>query len=152
MQGVLECRYPEPVRILPLVEQIVRRYLLKEMAGGHRLPGGMDLFAVEGATAGIIYLFNTLGEIAPGDAIAVGTPIFTPYLEIPGLDEYRLVEVAVEADPLTGWQYPHPELDKLLDPRIKAFLLVNPGNPTSVKIGPAGLDRITKPVGTKRAG
>jgi aspartate 4-decarboxylase len=153
VQGVLGCQYPEPVRMLPLAEQVVRRYLLKEMTGGRPMPGGIDLFAVEGATAGITYLFNTLRItklIAPGDAIAIGTPIFTPYLEIPRLDEYRLVEVLVEADPAAGWQYPTHGLAKLLDPQVKALLLVNPGNPTSVKIDSAGLDRIATLVASKR--
>jgi aspartate 4-decarboxylase len=42
-------------------------------------------------------------------------------------------------------------LDKLVDPRVKAFLLVNPGNPSSVKIDQAGLDEISKIVtGSRR--
>jgi aspartate 4-decarboxylase len=152
-EGVLGCQYPEPVRMLPLVEKIVRRYLRKEMVGGHPFADGIDLFAVEGATAGITYLFNSLRMnklITPGDRIAIGTPIFTPYLEIPLLDEYRLVELAIEADPASGWQYPRSELDQLLDPRVKTLLLVNPGNPTSVKIDQAGLRRIADIVATKR--
>jgi aspartate 4-decarboxylase len=71
--------------------------------------------------------------IAPEDTVAIGVPIFAPYLEIPKLNDYRLVELAVEADPEAGWQYSDRELDKLLDPQVKAFLLVNPNNPTSVK-------------------
>ena len=48
--------------------------------------GKIDLFAVEGATAGITYVFNSLREnklIASGDTIAIGMPIFAPYIEIP---------------------------------------------------------------------
>ncbi|HEV2334681.1 MAG TPA: bifunctional aspartate transaminase/aspartate 4-decarboxylase [Stellaceae bacterium] len=153
VQGVLGCNYPEPVRMLPCSEEIVRRYLVREMTGGSRLTAGIDLFAVEGGTAGITYVFNSLREnklLVPGDRIAIGMPIFTPYIEIPRLDDYRLVEVAVNADPEAGWQYPDSELDKLLDPRIKAFLLVNPGNPTSVKINRAGLTRIAQIVESKR--
>ena len=59
-QGALGCLYPEPVRMLPVCEQIVSRYLIKEMTGGMVPAGDIDLFAVEGATAGITYLFNTL--------------------------------------------------------------------------------------------
>jgi len=152
-QGILGCLYPEPVRMLPLTERIVRRYVVKEMTGGRPVAGGIDLFAVEGATAGITYLFNSLRVnkvIARGDTIAIGTPIFTPYLEIPQLGEYQLVKLAIEADSATGWQYPQSELNKLLDSRVKAFLLVNPGNPTSVKINRPGLDRIAEIVATKR--
>lgn len=153
VQGVLGCNYPEPVRMLPHVEEVVRRYLLKEMTGASPLTTGINLFAVEGGTAGITYVFNSLREnklLAPGDVIAIGMPIFTPYIEIPQLNDYRLIELAIEADPEAGWQYPERELDKLLDPRVKTFLLVNPGNPSSVKINPVGLDRISQIVRTKR--
>ena len=142
--GVLGCNYPEPVRMLRHAEEIVRRYLAREMGG----PGpslGVELCAVEGATAGVTYVFNSLREnglIAPGDTVAIGTPIFSPYLEIPLLNDYRLAELTVAADPDIGWQYPESELAKLSDPRVKALLLVNPGNPTSVKIDRTGLARI----------
>jgi CBS domain-containing protein len=152
-QGVLGCNYPEPVRMLTHAEEIVRRYLLNEMTGGSSLATGIDLFAVEGGTAGITYVFNSLREnklLAPGDVIAIGMPIFTPYIKIPQLNDYRLIELAIEADPEAGWQYPERELDKLLDPRVKAFLVVNPGNPSSVKINQAGLNRISQIVRTKR--
>lgn len=153
VQGVLGCNYPEPVRMLTHTEHIVRRYLEKEMCRGRPPPGAIDLFAVEGGTAGISYVFNTLREnrlLVPGDTIALGMPIFTPYIEIPRLDNYRLVELAIKADPEAGWQYPDRELDKLLDPRVKALLLVNPGNPSSVKINKAGLARISRIVRSQR--
>jgi len=153
VQGVLGCNYPEPVRMLPHAAEVVRRFLLKEMTGGCPLTTGIDLFAVEGGTAGITYVFNSLREnrlLAPGDEIAIGMPIFTPYIEIPHLNDYRLVEVAINADAEAGWQYPDSELDKLLDPRVKAFLLVNPGNPSSVKINHAGLARISQIVASQR--
>ncbi len=146
VEGVLGCTYPAPVRILAHTEQIVRHYVLREIIDGRAPSQAIDLFAVEGATAGITYIFNSLREnrlLLPGDAIAVGMPIFTPYIEIPRLGDFRLVEVPIEADPEVGWQYPDRELDKLLDPRIKAFLLVNPGNPASVKIGRHGLQKIS---------
>lgn len=78
------------------------------------------------------YIFNSLKEnkiIKNGDRIAIGSPIFTPYLEIPKLNDYQLEEVLIEADPNLGWQYPESELRKLEDPSIKAFFLVNPSNP-----------------------
>ena len=52
--------------------------------------GQLDLFAVEGGTAAMCYVFNSLvanGVLRRGDTIALGTPIFTPYLEIPHLQE-----------------------------------------------------------------
>ena len=153
VEGVLGCNYPSPVRMLRHTEEIVRHYLRKEMTGGRRLAGKIDLFAVEGATAGMTYVFNPLRQnrlIAPGDAVAIGVLIFAPYIEIPQLNDYRLVELAVEADPEAGWQYPDRELDKLLDPKVKAFVLVNPGNPSSVKIDDAGLAKISEIVAAHR--
>ena len=44
------------------------------------------------------YIFNTMkqnGLVKRGDKVAIGMPIFTPYIEIPELDEYGLVEVAI---------------------------------------------------------
>jgi len=151
-QGVLGCNYPEPVRMLQHAEDIVSRYLVREM-GGPEPSTKFDLYAVEGATAGITYVFNSLRAnklIAPGDSIAIGTPIFAPYLEIPALHEYRLREVAIAADPNAGWQYPENELAKLRAPEVKVLLLVNPGNPTSVAINQAGLSRITQIIHTQR--
>jgi aspartate 4-decarboxylase len=151
--GVLGCNYPEPPRMLPYSAEIVRHFLHKEIAGVCRIVGGTDLFAVEGATAGITYVLNSLREnrlLASGDKIALGMPIFAPYIEIPQLPDYRLIEVAVEADPEQGWQYPDRELDKLLDPDVRAFLVVNPGNPTSVTINSAGMQRIADIVADKR--
>jgi aspartate 4-decarboxylase len=153
IDGILGCNYPSPVRMLRHTEEIVRRYLCKEMSAGRPLAGEIDLFAVEGATAGITYLFNSLRQnklIAPGDTIAIGVPIFAPYIEIPQTSDYRLVELAVEADPEEGWQYPEHEIDKLLDPKVKVFLLVNPGNPSSVKIDQVDLDKISKIVNGHR--
>ena len=152
VQGVLGCNYPEPVRMLQHTKAIVGRYLIKEM-GGSSPSVGFDLCAVEGATAGITYVFNSLREnrvIAPGDTIAIGTPIFAPYLEFPLLNDYRLTELTIAADPDAGWQYPDSELARLSDPRVKALLLVNPGNPTSVKIDRSGLERIARIVATER--
>ena len=80
--------------------------------------------------------------IQKGDKIAIGAPIFTPYLEIPELNDYQLVEVLVNSDPDANWQYPEAELRKLEDPAIKAFYLVNPSNPPSVKIDDKSLQII----------
>jgi aspartate 4-decarboxylase len=92
--GVLACSYPTPPRMLALTETIVRNYLVRELIGGQLPTGPMDLFAVEGGTAAMTYVFNTMREnklLVPGDKIAIGMPIFTPYIEIPHLNDYQLV-------------------------------------------------------------
>ncbi|MEB3792488.1 bifunctional aspartate transaminase/aspartate 4-decarboxylase [Acinetobacter sp. IK40] len=142
VEGILGCNYPVPDRMLRISESIIKEYILREMSVQGMPKEGLDLFAVEGGTAAMAYIFNSLKEnkiIANGDRIAIGTPIFTPYLEIPKLNDYQLEEVLIEADPQLDWQYPESELRKLEDPSIKAFFLVNPSNPPSVKLSDEGL-------------
>ena len=153
VSGILADTYPVPPRMLSLTETVVRHYLMRELIGGHLPTGGVDLFAVEGGTAAMTYIFNTMREnrlLARGDKIAIGMPIFTPYIEIPHLNDYQLVEVQVNADSAGGWQYPAAELDKLADPAVKAFFLVNPSNPPSVKLDAASLRKIADIVEQKR--
>ncbi|WP_244808191.1 bifunctional aspartate transaminase/aspartate 4-decarboxylase [Caballeronia zhejiangensis] len=146
-EGILGSNYPVPDRMLKLSEQIVAQYLRREMIGKHPFVGEFDVFAVEGGTAAMTYIFNTMREnflIAPGDTIALGTPIFTPYIEIPRLNDYKLKVVNLEADVARGWQYSKAELDKLRDPKVKAFFLVNPSNPPSVKMDDESLEYIAE--------
>ncbi|KIG03462.1 bifunctional aspartate transaminase/aspartate 4-decarboxylase [Caballeronia concitans] len=136
-EGILASNYPVPDRMLKLSEVIVGQYLRREMIGRHPFVGEFDIFAVEGGTAAMTYIFNTMREnflIKPGDTIALGVPIFTPYIEIPRLNDYKLEVVNLNADVTRGWQYSKEELDKLRDPKVKAFFLVNPSNPPSVKM------------------
>ncbi|HPQ81863.1 MAG TPA: bifunctional aspartate transaminase/aspartate 4-decarboxylase, partial [bacterium] len=145
--------YPEPDRMLPCCEKIVRTYLRQEVFSGDPAADGFDLFATEGGTAAMDYVFRSLIEnklLHKGDKIAMGTPIFTPYIEIPRLSDYRFVELELEQNEEIGWQYPDSEIDKLADPAVKIFFLVNPANPASVAVSTATLERIAKIVKTKR--
>ncbi|PZX29278.1 putative Aminotransferase, Putative aspartate decarboxylase [Cupriavidus phytorum] len=142
-EGILACNYPVPDRMLKLSEKIVGQYIRKEMIGNHPFIGEFDLFAVEGGTAAMTYLFNSIREnrlLKPGDTIALGMPIFTPYIEIPELNDYQLEELTIDADPDSRWQYSKKELDKLRDPKVKAFFLVNPSNPPSVRMSDESLE------------
>jgi len=146
-EGILGINYPVPPRMLTNSEKIVEQYLRKEMIGEYPFVGDFDLFAVEGGTAAMTYIFNTMREnylIEPGDTIALGSPIFTPYIEIPQLNDYQLNTINLDADPANGWQYSQQELDKLRDPKVKAFFLVNPSNPPSVKLDIESLEYIAE--------
>lgn len=146
-EGILGANYPVPDRMLALSEQIVGQYLRREMIGKHPFVGEFDVFAVEGGTAAMTYIFNTMREnrlIQPGDTIALGMPIFTPYIEIPRLNDYQLNVVNLNASVENNWQYSNEELDKLRDPKVKAFFLVNPSNPPSVKISDESLRYIAR--------
>lgn len=144
-RGVIGGDYPTPDRILRVTERVLSDYLVATMCNGEPVPGGVELFATEGSTAAIPYVFNSLREnflLNKGDKIAIAVPVFTPYIEIPPLNDYELVSIDLNASEEMGWQYPDKELDKLLDPAIKAFFLVNPSNPPSVKMAPDRMARL----------
>lgn len=150
--AVVGDHYPDPVRMLSHVERVVHAYLVKEVCDGHEPARPYDLFATEGGTAAMCYVFDSAvinGILRPEDTIALMTPIFSPYLEIPHLERYRFktIEIAatkVNAAGVHTWQYDLHELDKLSDPQVKAVFVVNPSNPPSVMLAPEALDRIVE--------
>ncbi|MDD3985706.1 MAG: bifunctional aspartate transaminase/aspartate 4-decarboxylase [Methanobacterium sp.] len=145
VMGCIGDFYPEPDRMLPHAEKIVHSFLIEFLCKKQFKSCKYDLFATEGGTGGIIYVFNSLIKnklIKKGDKIAIGSPIFTPYLEIPHLNDYELVEIQIKADPNDNWQYPDDEIDKLKDPSIKAFFVFNPGNPQAKAIKDETIQRI----------
>lgn len=149
----LGCVYPVPPRMLVHGEEIVKAYLAQEMHGPLPPEGDFSIFATEGGTAAMTYIFQTLkanGMIAPGDRIALGTPIFSPYLEIPPLPEYGLDVVDIRMDPEADWQFTSAEIAKLEDPAIKALCIVNPSNPPSAKMTDEALDALAALIADKR--
>lgn len=142
-EGIVGDQYPSPVRILKQTEVIVHDYLIQEMCDNKpNRSGKYDLFATEGGTAAMCYIFDSLVEnrlLKKGDKIALGVPVFTPYLEIPELARYDFKVIYIhgsgkDENGNSNFQYPDQELDKLGDKSIKAFFIVNPSNPTSVEI------------------
>ena len=74
-------------------ERIVHEYLQWAMCGEPRPKGKFKIYAVEGGTAAMCYIFKSLKTnrmLNPGDTIALGVPIFTPYLEMAHLEDYDL--------------------------------------------------------------
>jgi aspartate 4-decarboxylase len=145
--------YPVPGRILAHAEPILQDYLAWALCGDEPPRGKFDLFAVEGGTAAMCYLFRSLMQnrlLHKGDRIALGTPIFTPYLEIPHLAEYALDVVEVAAKQENAFQFSDAEIAKLEDPRVKVFFVVNPSNPASFAIDPAVRGKIVKLVRERR--
>jgi aspartate 4-decarboxylase len=150
VDGIVGDNYPVPDRMLEHLEQIVHEYLIQEMCNNDSPPGKYDLFAVEGGTAAMCYIFDSLIAnylLAVGDKIALMVPTFTPYLEIPHLSRYNFDVVRIKATEMNEqgihtWQYPHSEIDKLTDPSIKALFVVNPSNPPSVAISTKSLKHL----------
>lgn len=139
--GIIGDNYPFPDRMLTHIEKLVLDYLVQEFKYDTSY-SPIKLYAVEGATAAMCYIFDSLianNIFDKGDKIALMTPIFTPYLEIPHLPRYGFEVVEIKASEIseTGentWQYPQSEMDKLKDPSIKALFIVNPSNPPSMAI------------------
>ncbi len=149
VDGILGDHYPTPPRILKYTEQIIREYLCQAM-GGEDDKTVYDLFATEGSTAGMCYAFESLQQnflLNRGDKIALLVPAFTPYLEIPHLEEFGLQVVNISANRVDHegyheWQYPKEEIDKLRDKSIKAVCVINPSNPPSVCLAPDVLGQL----------
>ena len=148
--AIIGDNYPFPDRMLPHIEKIVHDYLLKEMKYDTNKGGKLNIFAVEGATAAMCYIFDSLisNELLKyGDKIAIMTPIFTPYLEIPHLPKYNFDVVYINADEVDEngihtWQYSKKELEKLRDKSISTLFLVNPNNPASIAMDESTFNNI----------
>jgi aspartate 4-decarboxylase len=136
--------YPVPGRMLVHCEQVVHDYLAKELFDGRPPKGRFDLFAVEGGTAAMCYVFDSLvqnGLLARGDTIALMLPTFTPYIEVAHLERFSFEIVPIHADDVRAdgihsWHYSREQLEKLGDKRVKLAVCVNPSNPPSVALGP----------------
>ena len=153
VDSIIGDNYPVPDRMLVHNERITHEYLMWAMCGDPKPAGKFDLYAVEGGTAAMCYIFKSLKAnrlLHPGDTIALGTPIFTPYIEMTHLEDYALNVVNIAAPQENRWQFTDAELKKLEDPKIKAFFVVNPGNPTGVALSKETISKIAKLVKTKR--
>jgi aspartate 4-decarboxylase len=151
--AVLGDFYPMPPRIFPYVEKIVKAYVKKALCLDLDDLDKYDLFATEGATAAMVYIFNSLKInriLKKGDQVAIMTPIFSPYLEIPVLEEFHFVEVLIEGKENMDWQIPAKEIEKLKDPKIKALYIVNPTNPTSISLNNKCIKKIAELIRTQR--
>ncbi len=145
VDSIIGDNYPVPDRMLVHNEIIVREYLQWAMCGTPRPKGRFELYAVEGGTAAMCYIFKALKTnrlLNAGDTIALGTPIFTPYLEMPHLEDYDLKIVNVQSKQEDKYQFTDKELAKLLNPKVKAFFLCNPGNPSAVALSAATIKKI----------
>ena len=137
--------YPSPSRCLPCTEVILNAYLQSTLYHGADLAGETMIFPTEGGSAAMVYIFEALSHnrlLNPGDQIAIATPIFTPYMQIPSVKNYGLVSIDVSSSQEENWDIAEAELAKLEDPSVKAFFLVNPSNPASHALSEKTLERL----------
>ena len=154
VDSIIGDNYPVPDRMLIHNERIAHEYLMWAMCGDPRPAGKFDLYSVEGGTAAMCYIFKSLKAnrlLRPGDTIALGTPIFTPYIEMTHLEDYDLNVVNIHAPQENRFQFTEAELKKLEDPKVKAFFVVNPGNPTGVALSKETIGKLANLVRSKRS-
>ena len=149
-EAVIGDQYPVPDRILHFTELLIQDYLGQELCDRRPPKGTFDLFATEGGTAAMCYIFDSLQEnflLNQGDNIALLVPVFTPYIEIPQLRRYQFNVTEISADKMTAdglhtWQYQDEDIDKLKNPEIKALFITNPSNPPSYALSAETTARI----------
>lgn len=150
VEAVIGFNYPVPDRMLKHLERVVHDYIVQEMCGGEVTEGRYDLFAVEGGTAAMCYIFDSLMQnflLKKGDKVALFKPIFTPYIEITEQERFSFKEIAINASSLNEggahtWQFPKEEIDKLKDPEVKVAFMINPSNPPSYAMSRETINQI----------
>ena len=149
-EGVIGDQYPVPDRILKYTEVLVEDYLKQELCDNRPPKGKFDLFATEGGTAAMCYIFDSLQQnflLDKGNKIVLFAPVFTPYIEIPEQARYLFDVTEIHACKMTKdgyhtWQYKEEDLDILKDPSVKAAFIVNPSNPPSYGLTDGLMKRI----------
>lgn len=135
--GAIGNNYPVPSRILVNTEKICSEYL--------GVGKDTKLFGTEGASAAMCYIFKSLkinGILKKGDKIAINTPVFPPYLEMPKLKEYDLVEIDLESKEKNNWELLPEQFELLKNKEIKILFLVNPSNPGSRALSENSLKKL----------
>ena len=148
VDGVIGNDYPVPSRVLAHTGIILNAYLASTLyhhVDGTKLALKTQVFPTEGGTAAIAYIFNSLKEnklIHRGDRVIINTPIFTPYLSIPQLNDYELQRINLNSREEDHWQLEPEAIGKLNDSNVKVLMLVNPSNPGAMALSSQSLDAI----------
>ena len=88
------------------------------------------------------YIFKALKNqrlLNAGDTIALGTPIFTPYLEMPVLEDYGLNTVDVSSREEDHFQLNDEDFEISVRPESQSTLSGQPGQPVFSCYQPRGL-------------
>lgn len=160
--STIGCFYPVPPQLQPHLNFIAQDFMYDlviessstgKEEGSKLKPDDFEFFATEGAAAGILYVFNTLKEnyfLKSGDTIAIITPIFSPYLEMPRLADYNLKIVELKGNPDKNYALDDDQIDKLRDKKIRGLFMVNPSNPGAFSLPKENIDKIGHIINTER--
>jgi hypothetical protein len=112
---------PDP-RGLLLARQAVASYYAER---GITLDPG-QIFLTTSTSEAYSYVFRLLAD--PGDAILVPQPSYPLFDFLAGLNDVRVISYPLIYD--QSWQIDLPTLEKRLEARARALLVVHPNNPT----------------------
>lgn len=137
VEAIIGDYYPSPSRCLPNTEAILNAFLQATLYDGATLSDQTGVFPTEGGSAAMVYIFEALSHnrlLKPGDQIAIATPIFTPYMQIPSVKDYGLVSVDVSSTAADNWDIDEAELKKAGGLRREGVL---PGEPLQPRVSRA---------------
>jgi hypothetical protein len=128
-QGILEALAnpqalsytPDPHGLLPARQAVASYYTER----GITLDAG-QIFLTTSTSEAYSYVFRLLAD--PGDAILAPQPSYPLFEFLAGLNDVRVMPYPLIYD--QGWQIDLPTLEKRLEARARAILVVHPNNPT----------------------
>jgi cystathionine beta-lyase len=80
-----------------------------------------------GLVCGLSVTCRSVGE--PGSVVAVQTPVYGPFLRVPGAMDRRARHIPLQGDNTTGWTCDRAAFAAGLDENVRLFLLCHPHNP-----------------------
>lgn len=98
-----------------------------------------EVVGTPGVVTGLAITARLLAE--PDDAILTFTPVYPPFLTLPGLAGRRCVRLPLVAD-ATSWSIDWDALAAAITPRTKLFWLCHPHNPTGTVFSRSDLLRL----------
>jgi aspartate/methionine/tyrosine aminotransferase len=112
---------PDPHGLLPGRQAVARYYTER----GITLDPG-QIFLTTSTSEAYSYVFRLVAD--PGDTILAPQPSYPLFDFLAGLNDVRVVPYPLIYD--QGWQIDLPTLEKRLETRARAILVVHPNNPT----------------------
>jgi len=135
-------RYPQPAGH-PLLQAAMAEEYSKSLGVSVK---AHELIGIMGASHGIGAVFQALGEegigfLQRGDTVAMTSPVYSPYNTI--FEERGIEVLSLSVNPEDGSIMPEDtEVLKNSKKRIKAFILIDPNNPTGFPSSEAFLQAI----------
>ena len=134
VEAMRSSNYAKPPTIA-CAQPLLARYFAPLLFGGDlELSQQFDAYMFEGATTGAAIAAQSLaraGLIKRGDKVALLWPSYEPFQDL-FCTQHGLEPVHIVRDPNNNWEPLPGEFDKLLDPAVKVYVSVSPGNPVPV--------------------